>query len=253
MRRSGGGEWTRERIIAALQTWTDEQGRAPRSYDWAAATARAAGFPTAGAEQWDREHPRWPHRALVTARFGSWRAALTAAGLPDPPPLRLSRRERIETARCLQGQATQVEIAELIGVHPRTVRTLLERRSGVGLIRDTCTASRAERYVGVTIGRKMSSMICRQTWSGTRRMVPMTSRRNRSKGSVITRGVTLSPSISPRAMARLTMVCRPVGRSPIRLAADVVEGESVGASVFAGEDAAEGEQFIDAVFVGFGE
>src|SRR3954470_22077617 len=112
LRRSGGGAWTRERIIVALHAWADEQGRAPRSYDWAPATARAAGFPTAGAERWEREHPRWPHRALVTARFGSWRAALTAAGLPGPAPLRLSRRERVETARRLQGHATHAEVAE---------------------------------------------------------------------------------------------------------------------------------------------
>src|SRR3954471_9065518 len=122
LRRSGGGEWTRERIVAAVVAWADELGRAPRSYDLSPVTARAGGFPIAGAEKWEREHPRWPHHALVRGRFGSWRAALSAAGLPGPAPLGVPRRERVETARRLRGHWTQAEIAELIGVHPRTVR-----------------------------------------------------------------------------------------------------------------------------------
>src|SRR4051812_8251013 len=48
VRRSGGRGWTRERIADALRAWADELGRAPRSYDWAPATARAGGFALAG-------------------------------------------------------------------------------------------------------------------------------------------------------------------------------------------------------------
>src|SRR4051794_15952744 len=122
LRRSGGGEWTRERIIEALRAWRDEHGRAPRSYDWAPATARTAGFPTEGAEKWEREHPRWPHHALVRARYGSWRAALEAAGMPAPPPLALPRRERVQTAQRLQGRLSADELADLLGVTAHTVR-----------------------------------------------------------------------------------------------------------------------------------
>src|SRR4051794_5642152 len=102
VQRSAGGDWAEERVVAALRAWADETGRAPRSYDWSPASARAGGFPLAGAQKWEREHPRWPHHALVVSRFGSWRAALEAAGLPAPPPLRIGRRERIETALRLQ-------------------------------------------------------------------------------------------------------------------------------------------------------
>jgi hypothetical protein len=123
LRRSGGGEWTRERIVDALRAWADELGRPPRSYDWAPATARAAGFPTDGADKWEREHPDWPHQALVRARCGSWRAALEAAGLPAPRPLAIPRRERVETAQRLQGRLSADELADLLGVTPRTVRS----------------------------------------------------------------------------------------------------------------------------------
>ena len=112
VRRSGGGEWTRERILEALRAWAGELGRAPRSYEWSPATARAGGFPLAGAEKWEREHPRWPHRALVCTRYGSWRAALEAAGLPTAPTLAIPRRERVQTAQRLEGRLSAKELAD---------------------------------------------------------------------------------------------------------------------------------------------
>jgi hypothetical protein len=78
--RRSGGEWTNERIVDALRAWTAETVRAPRCIDWAPAAARAGSFPLDGAERWEREHPRWPHHALVVSRFGSWRAASTTSG-----------------------------------------------------------------------------------------------------------------------------------------------------------------------------
>ena len=47
-----------------------EVGYPPRSYDWSPAAARAAGFPLDGMRKWEREHPRWPHHALVVTRLG---------------------------------------------------------------------------------------------------------------------------------------------------------------------------------------
>jgi hypothetical protein len=120
---SGGSEWTRASIRAAIEAWLAEEGQAPRSYDWEPAAARAAGFPLAGAEKWEREHPRWPHAALVKRRYGSWRAALATAGLANPPPHDLDRRARVATAQRLEGAMTATEIAELLGVHSRTVRS----------------------------------------------------------------------------------------------------------------------------------
>src|SRR3954453_9444692 len=115
------GQWTDERILEALLAWLLETGKVPRCYDWSPAAARAGGFPLDGAERWEREHPRWPHRSLVVSRFGSWRAALEAAGFVAPPPLRTSRRERIETAQRLRDQLSADEIAELLGVNESQV------------------------------------------------------------------------------------------------------------------------------------
>jgi hypothetical protein len=35
--------------------------------------------------RWTREYPRWPSTAVVSTLFGSWNAAMAAAGLPVTP------------------------------------------------------------------------------------------------------------------------------------------------------------------------
>jgi hypothetical protein len=82
-----------------------------------------------GAEltRWEREHPRWPHRQTVRAHFGSWRAAITEAGFPGPPPLHGTVIERITAARRLANEGESVaSIAEHLGVHVNTVRNYLK-------------------------------------------------------------------------------------------------------------------------------
>lgn len=54
--------WTRERVIAAIQEWAREHGEPPRSLEWRRAT------------------PAFPHDATVKRLFGSWNAAIAAAG-----------------------------------------------------------------------------------------------------------------------------------------------------------------------------
>src|SRR4051794_11105126 len=127
--RCSRGWWSAIDVVQALRAWSKEVGSPPRSYDWSPRAARAGGFPLAGAQKWEGEYPRWPHHALVCARFGSWRAALHAAGLPVAAPLRVGRRERVAIAQRLQNELSAAEIAALISVHPRTVRTY--RRAGV--------------------------------------------------------------------------------------------------------------------------
>jgi hypothetical protein len=120
--RRSGRVFSGEEVVHALRAWARLEGRPPRSYDWTPAAARAGGFPLAGAVRWEREFPRWPHHSVVCARFGSWRAALAAAGLPGAAPLRIARRERVAIAQRLQGELSAGEIAALVGVHARTVR-----------------------------------------------------------------------------------------------------------------------------------
>ena len=67
--------WTRERVLAAMREWRARYGRLPSSYDWSRTHARRRGEGalarlTAG---------EWPSSSVVTALFGTWAAARTAA------------------------------------------------------------------------------------------------------------------------------------------------------------------------------
>lgn len=66
-------EWTRDAIVEALQRWAEEHGRPPTQTDWNIAGAY------------------YPRARLVARRFGTWSAALSAAGLRTyrAPRLRL--------------------------------------------------------------------------------------------------------------------------------------------------------------------
>jgi hypothetical protein len=55
--------WTPERIIAAIHAWHRSRGRPPGAHEWAARTAAC-----------------WPAPQTVARHFGSWNAAIVAAG-----------------------------------------------------------------------------------------------------------------------------------------------------------------------------
>jgi hypothetical protein len=55
--------WTTEQIMAALRTWTTQNGRAPKAREWRLAS------------------PDWPCYSTVRKQFGSWEHALARAGL----------------------------------------------------------------------------------------------------------------------------------------------------------------------------
>jgi hypothetical protein len=75
------------------------------------------------AVKWESEHPAWPGTGTVRRYCGSWRAALTAAGLPSHPPLTIPIRERVLTAQNLFAEGlTAAEIAEILGITPDTAR-----------------------------------------------------------------------------------------------------------------------------------
>jgi hypothetical protein len=76
---AGRTKWTREIIIARIQQWNRIYGSPPAINDWnpfGATTAlndheRAARF---------KNDERWPWFTLVVQRFGTWNAAIEAAG-----------------------------------------------------------------------------------------------------------------------------------------------------------------------------
>jgi hypothetical protein len=74
-----GHAFQRPEIVAAIQAWERFEGRAPAIVDWR--PAEQGGHP-----RWERECPRYPPRSHVIRTFGSWNAALQAAGFDRPRP-----------------------------------------------------------------------------------------------------------------------------------------------------------------------
>jgi hypothetical protein len=67
--------WTRERVIEAMLDWRRRYGRLPSSYDWSRTHARRR-----GGEALDRlSTGDWPSAGVVTAVYGSWKAARATA------------------------------------------------------------------------------------------------------------------------------------------------------------------------------
>jgi hypothetical protein len=67
--------WTPERVLAAMRDWLGRYGRLPTSYDWSSTHARRR-----GAEALERlREGEWPSAGVVTAVYGSWKAARAAA------------------------------------------------------------------------------------------------------------------------------------------------------------------------------
>jgi len=75
--RSG---WTPDDVLDAIHAWQQRFGQPPAVVDWAPALARRAGKPEK-AELFERERG-WPHARVVARVFGTWNAALAAAGAP---------------------------------------------------------------------------------------------------------------------------------------------------------------------------
>ena len=70
--------WTRERVVDAMLDWRRQYGRLPSSYDWSSTHARRR-----GGEPLERlSTDDWPSAGVVTAVYGSWKAARAAAKQP---------------------------------------------------------------------------------------------------------------------------------------------------------------------------
>lgn len=132
-RRVPPGTWSRERVLAALHEWTAANGSPPRAGDWSILAATTRGVDPAA--RWLAESPSWPCPTTVRRYFGSWSAALEAAGLRSHrlAPWELSLADRVESARRLAaaGRATG-EIARQLDISASTVRKYLQARSCPG-------------------------------------------------------------------------------------------------------------------------
>jgi hypothetical protein len=86
-------KWTRERIIERIRRWAIVHGgEGPIRADW-----------SPGSSNPDWQRGEWPNAYTVLARFGSWDAALEAAGVAKPStvaaPRRWTRESMIERLR----------------------------------------------------------------------------------------------------------------------------------------------------------
>jgi glutathione S-transferase len=75
-------KWTREEIVAAIQRFEQRYGRQPGASDFNPAAARAQGH-VWRAERFAADQD-YPHITSVRRTFGTWGAALEAAGFRPP-------------------------------------------------------------------------------------------------------------------------------------------------------------------------
>jgi hypothetical protein len=77
--------WTREAIVAAIREWVVEFGEPPATYDWNPYGARHTMHDEARARRFEDAAGRWPSVTAAFDRFGSWQAAIAAAGYEPRP------------------------------------------------------------------------------------------------------------------------------------------------------------------------
>lgn len=93
--------WTPDLIVQRIQEWAKIYGEPPACTDWNPEQARRMNDPTRAQRFHDANH-YWPWFTQVINRFGSWNAAIEAAGFTprhqgghgNPNPTRRQRRER---------------------------------------------------------------------------------------------------------------------------------------------------------------
>jgi hypothetical protein len=119
-------------VLDAIRDWAAEFGEQPRCSEWSPSHARRAGARIGLVREWERQYPRWPSLSTVSHYFGSWSNGVEAAGFRSRQqrPTESALGDRVALARRLTKVGrTNREIADLLGVSPRTVRDYL--RAGV--------------------------------------------------------------------------------------------------------------------------
>lgn len=77
--------WTRDGILAAIRAWADEYGEPPAQTDWNPHHARRILHDDARARRFEDANGRWPTFKTPIREFGSWNAAIVAAGFAPRP------------------------------------------------------------------------------------------------------------------------------------------------------------------------
>ena len=82
----GGSSWTPEAIIERIHEWHRRFGHPPAASDWAPALAARRTGDRTSIEIFRAAGGYWPSTKVVTRTFGSWSAALAAAGVEPRRP-----------------------------------------------------------------------------------------------------------------------------------------------------------------------
>ena len=90
--------WTAGLLLTRIRKWKDLHGAPPVSADWDPYMARHSYGDNTRAERFEDSEGYWPCRTTVVRVFGSWNAAIIAAGFtPHPvgrPTENIDRRSR---------------------------------------------------------------------------------------------------------------------------------------------------------------
>lgn len=112
--------FTPEQVVEAVQAWARGQSGRPRATDWMATSDER--------RRWAREYPRWPSVGQAADAFGSWNAALRAAGLEvvdanNRPAMDASRRAGAPEARGWTVEAILEVVSAWVVRHGRAPRS----------------------------------------------------------------------------------------------------------------------------------
>src|SRR3954467_11637144 len=114
--------WTESLIIEAINDWVARYGEVPGRIGWGGGMRRRRGYEA----KLDRlrSHSRpVPTPTPVLARFGSWEAALAAAGYrPRSPPYKPNPAGGAATVALYESGLSIARIAEQLEVDTKTVR-----------------------------------------------------------------------------------------------------------------------------------
>lgn len=118
-------DWPQERVVAAIQRWAEMFGQPPSANDWNTSSPWHKGERV---KRWNSGD--WPYPSTVVARFGTWNAALEAAGFQPREPYGrrgLPQSEIDRTIALYKQGHTLTAIGRELGVSGSAIRLRLDR------------------------------------------------------------------------------------------------------------------------------
>lgn len=125
--------WTREVIVETIRVWVRTYGKPPTATDWNPSQAIALGHPEKAARFY--EDNAWPHVNTVQLRFGSWNAAIEAAGFTPFGTGQYGRAgESMELCREIRARyeagESSGQLGATYGVSPQTILRRVRKAGG---------------------------------------------------------------------------------------------------------------------------